>query len=153
MLSTWVEGYLAAINDCISKGYPKHAGERESHASRRPVQGTRRTGTSSAVLFHTKQPGLAPVLCTSMKWDRPGEGKIFRTSKARTHSQGLASHELYCCHFFWGESCPSVSWLFSTQRLVWILYALHLPFPSDLRVDFFFSPKCRCFKSNVLVHL
>lgn len=49
--------------------------------------------------------------------------------------------------------------LLSTQRLLGILYTLHLPFPSDWRVELFSGLgwfvffKLRCFKSNILVHL
>lgn len=125
MLSMWIQGYLTTLNDRIFNSCPKHAGDRSSVR--------RRTGTGSALLFSYEAT-----------WARSGPLEVNEMGQAKgrkdlpyqqsPRSQGLASHELRCCQFFWGESCPSTSWMFSTQRLVWILYTLHLPFPSDLRV-------------------
>lgn len=109
-----------------------------------------RTGPRQSCYFHTAQPRLARVPPSSRQWHRERKRSCV---PAKPPQLSVASRKLYRFLLFWAESFPSTSWMFSTQRLGWILYVLRLPLPSDLRVDCFLFFKRRCFESNILVHL
>lgn len=120
-------GFPVVIPSTQGPGHPARAGALHREPGR--------PGPRQSCYFHTAQTRLARVPPSSRQWHRERKSSCV---PAKPPQLSAASRERYSFLLFWAESCPSMSWMLSTQRLGCILYVLRLPFPSDLRVDCFF---------------